>query len=247
MLSGSIKVPAQSALAFGAGNWGPVHIHDWQSCRRRTPEVGQRAVPARSHVCPDLERQRPFYRMDRRATANAAHRPIGRSEFAFPLGLIKETEAGAVVYGCIGTGRGRARTDEAISWLERKLRQRGNRYRASGVVAAGTAGLRLPRKGRRPGRAGLLAIPPTGCTAATYSTVDAAHRARLVGPWTAAARLGNWPQGYPPGPGNGMGPGLRWSYSMARIGEAADGRSQGPGANWQLWPCFHLWGATAGV
>jgi len=150
-------------------------------------------------------------------------------KLCWPLGLAKEIEAGGVMYGALALARQGA-PDEAVTWLEQRLHST-QPMRGVGVVAAGLlAALRKeddlarrllfladrmnPRLISRAARA----------IARDWLVVDAAR----VGNWQRVIRLGRRGTSW-----------LRWSYSMARIGERLTGDPKAWRA-WQLWPCFLL-------
>jgi len=147
----------------------------------------------------------------------------------WPLGLVKETEAGGVMYGALALAR-KGASDEAVRWLEQRLRN-AEPTRGAGVVAAGLlAALRkqdnlayslLSLADRMDKR---LISRATRAIARDWLVVDAAR----VGNWRRVIRLGR----------HGTSQ-LRWSYSMARIGERLTGDPRA-WRDWLLWPCFLL-------
>jgi hypothetical protein len=150
-------------------------------------------------------------------------------KLCWPLGYVKEIRAGGVVYGALALAR-KGASDEAALWLERRLHG-VERMRGAGVVAAGLlAALRKDSDLVRhllsmadridPG----LISPPARTIARDWLVVDAAR----VGNWHRVIRLGRR-----------RTISLRWSHSMARIGERLTGDPQA-WRDWQLWPCF-LW------
>src|SRR5262249_40925747 len=104
----------------------------------------------------------------------------------FPLGLIKEIEAGAVVYGALALVR-TSPSGEAIGWLERKLRN-AETIRGAGVVAAGL--LALLRKDIDKAR-GLFATADRMHARLIPQSMRTIARDWLV---VDAARAGNWPR-----------------------------------------------------
>jgi hypothetical protein len=223
MLSGSIKVPP-IALAFGA-KLG-LFIFTIAMVQATSPEVASAVLhvvafaliwaptPLVRWIVVPLRMPRTAYWTVR---------------ICFPLGLIKETEAGAVVYGALALAR-TSPSDEAISWLERKLRN-AETIQGSGVVAAGL--LAALRKDVDQAR-GLLTIADRMHARLIPQSMRLIARDWLV---VDAARVGNWHRVIRLGR-HGMTR-LRWSYSMARIGERLTGDPKA-WHNWQLWPCF-LW------
>jgi len=147
----------------------------------------------------------------------------------WPLGLVKEIEAGGVMYGALALAR-KGASDEAVRWLEQRLRN-AEPMRGAGVVAAGLlAALRkqdnlayslLSLADRMDKR---LISRATRAIARDWLVVDAAR----VGNWRRVIRLGR----------HGTSR-LRWSYSMARIGERLTGDPRA-WRDWLLWPCFLL-------
>jgi hypothetical protein len=147
----------------------------------------------------------------------------------WPLGLTQEIEASAVVYGALALAR-TSPSEEAISWLERKLRN-SEPIHGAGVIAAGLlAALRKDVDHAR----GLLAIADRMHARLIPRSMRLIARDWLV---VDAARLGNWHRVIRLGR-HGMTR-LRWSYSMARIAERLTGDPQA-WRSWLLWPCF-LW------
>ena len=223
MLSGSIKVPPV-ALAFGA-KLG-LFIFTIAILQATTPEVASAVLHVVVFVLiwtptPLLRWIVVPLRMPRTAYWTA--------RICFPLGLIKETEAGAVIYGALAVAR-KNPSDETISWLERKLRN-AETIQGSGVVAAGLlAALRHDTDQAR----GLLSIADRMHTRLIPRSIRLIARDWLV---VDAARVGNWHRVIRLGR-HGITR-LRWSYSMARIGERLTGDPQA-WRDWQLWPCF-LW------
>jgi hypothetical protein len=229
MLSGSIKVPP-IALAFGAKVG--VFAFTIAMVQATTPEVASAVLHVVVFVliwAPTLLLRWIVVPLRMPRTAYWTVR------ICFPLRLIKEIEAGAVVYGALALAR-TSPSNEAISWLERKLRN-AETIHGAGVVAAGLlAALRKDIDRAR----GLLAtadrmhwrlIPGSiRAIARDWLVVDAAR----VGNWHRVIRLGR--QGVPR---------LRWSYSMARIGQRLIEDTQA-WRNWQLWPCF-LWASRRRV
>ena len=147
----------------------------------------------------------------------------------WPLGLTKEIEASAVVYGALALAR-TSPSEEAIGWLERRLRN-SEAIQGAGVVAAGL--LAALRKDIDQAR-GLLGIADRMHTRLIPRSMRLIARDWLV---VDAARLGNWHRVVRLGR-HGMIR-LRWSYSMARIGERLT-RDPKAWRNWLLWLCF-LW------
>jgi hypothetical protein len=223
MLSGSIKVPPV-ALAFGA-KLG-VFIFTFAMVQATAPEVASAVLHVVVFVLiwaptPLLRWIVVPLRMPRTAYWTV--------RICFPLGLIKETEAGAVIYGALALAR-KNPSDETISWLERKLRN-AETIQGSGVVAAGLlAALRKDIDRAR----GLLAMADRMHTRLIPGSIRAIARDWLV---VDAARVGNWHRVIRLGLHGTTR--LRWSYSMARIGERLTGDPKA-WRNWQLWPCF-LW------
>ena len=223
VLSGSIKVPPV-ALAFGAKVG--LYIFLVAIVQGTAPEIAAPVLhfvvflliwaptlPLRWIVVP-LQMSRTAYWMVR---------------ICFPLALIKEIPAGAVAYGALALAR-KNPSDERISWLERKLRD-AETIQGAGVVAAGLlTALRNDIDRAR----GLLATADRMHPRLIPRTMRAIARNWLV---VDAARVGNWHRVIRLGR-HGVTR-LRWSYSMARIGERLTGDPQA-WRNWQLWPCF-LW------
>jgi hypothetical protein len=226
MLSGSIKVPP-IALAFGVKLGIFVFAVTMVQVTTTDAEVASGILHTVAFVLiwapiPVLRWVVVPLRLPRTAYWTA--------RISWPLGLTKEIEASAVVFGALALARTGHPSEEAISWLERKLRN-SEPIHGAGVVAAGLlAALRKDIDRAR----GLLAtadrmhkrlIPRSmRVIARDWLVVDAAR----VGNWHRVIRLGRY----------GMIT-LRWSYSMARIGERLIGDPQA-WRNWLLWPCFLL-------
>jgi hypothetical protein len=220
MLSGSIKVPA-IALAFGA----KVGLFTFTIAvvQGTAPEVASAVLHVVAFVLiwaptPLLRWIVVPLRMPRTAYWTV--------RICFPLGLIKEIEAGAVVYGALALARKKP-SDKTISWLERKLRN-AETIQGAGVVAAGLlAALR-----KDIGRArGLLATADRMHWRLIPGSIRAIARDWLV---VDAARVGNWHRVIRLGMSSDR---LRWSYNMARIAERLTGAPQAR-PNWLLWQCF---------
>ena len=220
MLSGSIKVPA-IALAFGA----KVGLFTFTIAvvQGTAPEVASAVLHVVAFVLiwaptPLLRWIVVPLRMPRTAYWTV--------RICFPLGLIKEIEAGAVVYGALALARKKS-SDETISWLERKLRN-AETIQGAGVVAAGLlAALR-----KDIGRArGLLATADRMHWRLIPGSIRAIARDWLI---VDAARVGNWHRVIRLGMSSDR---LRWSYNMARIAERLTGAPQAR-PNWLLWQCF---------
>jgi hypothetical protein len=147
----------------------------------------------------------------------------------WPLGLAMEIEAGAVIHGALALARTRP-SDEDITWLERKIRN-AKTIHGAGVVAAGLlAALRNDIDRAR----GLLVTADE-----MYGRLISRSMRAIARDWLVmdAARVGNWHKVIRLGRGGSTW--LRWSHSMARIGERLTGDPQA-WHNWQLWLCF-LW------
>jgi hypothetical protein len=223
MLSGSIKVPP-IALAFGVKL--AVFVFTITMVQATAPEVASAVLHVVVFVLiwvpiPLLQWIVVPLRMPR-----AAYWTV---RIGWPLGLTKEIEASAVVYGALALAR-TSPSEAAISWLERKLRN-SEPIQGAGVVAAGL--LAALRKDVDQAR-GLLAIADRMHARLIPRSIRLIARDWLV---ADAARVGNWHRVIRLG-GHGMTR-LRWSYSMARIGERLTGDPKA-WRNWQLWPCF-LW------
>jgi hypothetical protein len=223
ILSGSIKVPP-IALAFGVKL--AVFIFTITMVQATAPEVAGAVV----HVVVFVLIWAPIPLLQWIVV------PLGMPRAAYwtvrigwPLGLTKEIEASAVVYGALALAR-TSPSKEAISWLERKLRN-SEPILGSGVVAAGL--LAALRKDVDQAR-GLLAIAETMHTRLIPRSMRLIARDWLV---VDAARVGNWHRVIRLGRYGATK--LRWSYSMARIGERLTGDPKA-WRNWLLWPCF-LW------
>ena len=147
----------------------------------------------------------------------------------WPLGLVKDLRAGAVVFGALALAR-KGGSDKAITWLEQRLRG-AEPMKGAAVVAAGL--LAALRKDDNLAR----------CLFATADRMDKRLISRSVRAiardWLVvdAARVGHWQRVIRLGRGGSDG--LRWSYSMARIAERLTGDPQA-WRDWQLWPCFLL-------
>ena len=223
MLSGSIKVPP-IALAFGVKL--AVFVFTITMVQATAPEVASAVLHVVVFVLiwvpiPLLQWIVVPLRMPR-----AAYWTV---RIGWPLGLTKEIEASAVVYGALALAR-TSPSEAAISWLERKLRS-SEPMQGAGVVAAGL--LAALRKDIDQAR-GLLAIADRMHARLIPRSMRLIARDWLV---VDAARVGNWHRVIRLGR-HGMTR-LRWSYSMARIGERLTGDPKA-WRNWQLWPCF-LW------
>lgn len=147
----------------------------------------------------------------------------------WPLGHVKEIRAGGVIYGALALAR-KGASEEAVLWLEHKLHN-AEQMQGAGVVAAGL--LAALRKESDLARRLLwladtmdapLISRPARTVARDWLVVDAAR----LGDWHRVVRLGRHRSNS-----------LRWSYSMARIGERLTGDTRA-WRDWQLWPCF-LW------
>jgi hypothetical protein len=223
MLSGSIKVPP-IALAFGA----KVGLFTFivAIVQATTPEIANVVLHVAASVL--IWAPTPLVRwiVVPLRMPRAAYWTV---RICFPLGLIKEIEAGAVIYGALAAAR-KNPSDKTISWLELKLRNAATIH-GSGVVAAGLlAALRKDIDRAR----GLLATADRMHTRLIPGSIRVIARDWLV---VDAARVGNWHRVIRLGR-HGITR-LRWSHSMARIGERLIGDPQA-WRNWQLWPCF-LW------
>jgi hypothetical protein len=223
ILSGSIKVPP-IALAFGVKL--AVFIFTITMVQATAPEVAGAVV----HVVVFVLIWAPIPLLQWIVV------PLGMPRAAYwtvrigwPLGLTKEIEASAVVYGALALAR-TSPSKEAISWLERKLRN-SESILGSGVVAAGL--LAALRKDVDQAR-GLFAIAEGMHTRLIPRSMRLIARDWLV---VDAARVGNWHRVIRLGRHGTTR--LRWSYSMARIGERLTGDPKA-WRNWLLWPCF-LW------
>jgi hypothetical protein len=221
MLSGSIKVPP-IALAFGA----KVGLFTFTIAMVQafTPEVASAVVHLVLFVliwAPTLLLRWIVVPLRMPRTAYWTVR------ICFPLGLIKEIEAGAVVYGALALVR-TSPSGEAISWLERKLRN-AETIQGAGVVAAGLlAALRKDIDRAR----GLFATADRMHARLIPQSIRAIARDWLV---VDAARAGNWHKVIRLGLTSTNR--LRWSYNMARIAERLTGAPQAR-PNWLLWQCF---------
>jgi len=225
MLSGSIKVPP-IALAFGV----KLAIFVFAIAMVQVTTTDAEVASAALHIVAFVLIWAPIpllrwvvvpLRMPRTA--------YWAARICWPLGLTKEIEASAVVYGALALAR-TSRSEEAISWLERKLRN-SEPVHGAGVVAAGLlAALRKDTDRAR----GLLATADRMHTRLIPRSIRVIARDWLV---VDAARAGNWHRVVRLDR-HGMTR-LRWSYSMARIGERLTGDPKA-WRNWQLWPCF-LW------
>jgi hypothetical protein len=223
MLSGSIKVPA-IALAFGA----KVGLFTFTIAmvQATAPAVASAVLHVVAFVliwAPTLLLRWIVVPLRMPRTA------YWTVKIFFPLGLIKEIDAGAVVYGALALAR-KSPSDETTSWLELKLRN-AETIRGAGVVAAGLlAALRKDVDRAR----GLLATADRMHWRLIPGSIRVIARDWLV---VDAARVGNWHRVIRLGR-DGV-PILRWSYCMARIGERLIGDAKA-WRSWQLWPCF-LW------
>jgi hypothetical protein len=225
MLSGSIKV-SRGALAFGV----KLAIFVFAGTMVQVTTTDAEVASAVLHIVAFVLIWAPIpllrwlivpLRMPRTA--------YWATRICWPLGLTKEIEASAVVYGALALAR-TSPSEGAISWLERKLRN-SEPINGAGVVAAGLlAALRKDIDRAR----GLLATADRMHTRLIPRSMRVIARDWLV---MDAARVGNWHRVVRLGR-HGMVR-LRWSYSMARIGERLTGNPKA-WRNWQLWPCF-LW------
>jgi hypothetical protein len=223
MMSGSIKVPP-IVLAFGVKL--AVFVFTITMVQATAPEVASAVV----HIVAFVLIWAPIPLLQWIVV------PLGMPRAAYwtvrigwPLGLTKEIEASAVVYGALALAR-TSPSEEAISWLERKLRN-SEPILGSGVVAAGL--LATLRKDVDQAR-GLLAIAERMHTRLIPRSMRLIARDWLV---VDAARVGNWHRVIRLGRHGTTR--LRWSYGMARIGERLTGNPKA-WRNWLLWPCF-LW------
>jgi hypothetical protein len=223
IVSGSIKVPP-IALAFGVKL--AVFVFTITMVQATAPEVASAIlhvvvfaliwvpIPLLQWIVVPLRMPRVAYWMVR---------------IAWPLGLTKEIEASAVVFGALALAR-TSPSEQAISWLERKLRN-SEPIQGAGVVAAGLlAALRKDVDHAR----GLFGVADRMHARLIPRSMRLIARDWLV---VDAARAGNWHRVIRLGR-HGMTR-LRWSYSMARIGERLIGDPQA-WRSWLLWPCF-LW------
>ena len=147
----------------------------------------------------------------------------------WPLGLVKEVRAGAVVFGALALAR-KGASGVSLTWLEQRLRH-AEPTRGAGVVAAGLlAALReddnLARR--------LFAMADSMDKRLISRSVRTLARDWLV---VDAARVGNWQRVIRLGRSGSTW--LRWSYGMARIAERLTGDPRA-WRSWQLWPCFLL-------
>jgi hypothetical protein len=158
--------------------------------------------------------------------------PVGLPRVAYwtarccgPVKLLKETSAGAAVYGALALARRRPSSTEMIAWVEDKVNL-ARSPRGPGVVAAG---LLAALRGDRCRARGLLLIADALPRKFVSRSVRAVARDWLV---ADAARIGNWGEVARLGR-RGRGS-LRWSYALARIGERLAGDPQSC-RDWQLW------------
>jgi len=157
--------------------------------------------------------------------------PLGLPRVAYwaarcfgPIKLIRETGAGAAVYGALALVR-RPPSTQTIDWLEQRV-NRARSLRGAGVVAAGLlAALRADRHRARC----LLLVADTSPRKFIPNRVRAIARDWLV---ADAARIGNWPEVIRLGRRGAYS--LRWSYALARIGERLAGDPKSC-RDWQLW------------
>jgi hypothetical protein len=147
----------------------------------------------------------------------------------WPLGLVKDLEAGGVIYGALALAR-KGASDEAFRWLEQRLRD-AQPTQGVGVVAAGL--LAALHKDDNMARC-LFSVADRMDKRLISRSVRAIARDWLV---VDAARVGNWQRVIRLGQRGSSS--LRWSYSMARIGERLTGDPRA-WRDWQLWPCFLL-------
>ena len=221
MLSGSIKVPP-IALAFGA----KVGVFAFTAAMVEATAPDVASVVLRLVAFVLIWAPTPLVRwivvplrMPRTAYWTV--------RICFPLGLIKEIEAGAVVYGALALAR-KSPSNEAISWLERKLRN-AQTIQGCGVVAAGLlAALRKDIDRAR----GLFGTADRMHERLIPRSIRAIARDWLV---VDAARAGNWHRVIRLGLSSTNR--MRWSYTMARIAERLTGAPQAR-PNWLLWQCF---------
>jgi hypothetical protein len=221
MLSGSIKVPP-IALAFGAKVG--LFAFTIAMVQATTPEVASAVLHVVVFVliwAPTLLLRWIVVPLRMPRTAYWTVR------ICFPLGLIKEIEAGAVVYGASALAR-KNPSDKTISWLERKLRN-AETIQGAGVVAAGLlAALRKDIDRAR----GLLGTADRMHTRLIPRSIRAVARDWLV---VDSARVGNWHRVIRLGlSGTDR---MRWSYTMARIAERLISAPQAR-PDWLLWQCF---------
>jgi hypothetical protein len=144
-----------------------------------------------------------------------------------PLRSIRELRASGVMYGALALAR-KGASNETIVWLERRLHG-VRRVRGTGLVAAGL--LAALRRDREQARC-LLLIADTLPWRFTSRRIRAIARDWLV---ADAARIGDWREVIRLGRRGRKS--LRWSYTLARIGERLIGDKQGCG-DWLLWLCF---------
>jgi len=221
MLSGSIKVPP-IALAFGA----KVGVFAFTAAMVEATAPDVASVVLRLVAFVLIWAPTPLVRwivvplrMPRTAYWTV--------RICFPLGLIKEIEAGAVVYGALALAR-KSPSNKAISWLERKLRN-AQTIQGCGVVAAGLlAALRKDIDRAR----GLFGTADRMHERLIPRSIRAIARDWLV---VDAARAGNWHRVIRLGLSSTNR--MRWSYTMARIAERLTGAPQAR-PNWLLWQCF---------
>jgi hypothetical protein len=147
----------------------------------------------------------------------------------WPLGLVKEIRAGAVVFGALALAQ-KGASDESLTWLAQRLRS-AEPLHGAGVVAAGL--LAALRKDDDLARC-LFAMADRMDNRLISRSVRAIARDWLV---VDAARAGNWLRVIRLGRRTPIK--LRWSYGMARIAERLIGDPRA-WRDWQLWPCF-LW------
>jgi hypothetical protein len=223
MLSGSIKVPP-IALAFGAKVG--LFAFTIAMVQATTPEVASAVLHVVAFILvwaptPLLRWIVVPLRMPRTAYWTV--------RICFPLELIKEIDAGAVVYGALALAR-KSPSNEAIGWLERKLRN-AQTIQGAGVVAAGLlAALRKDVDRAR----GLLGTADRMPARLIPRSIRAIARDWLV---VDAARVGNWHRVIRLGLSSTNR--LRWSSNMARIAERLTGAAHAR-PNWLLWQGFLL-------
>jgi hypothetical protein len=160
--------------------------------------------------------------------------PLGLPRVAYwmarwcrPLELVKETAAGAVLYGALALARKPSST-QTIGWLEQRA-NRAQPLRGAGVVAAGLLAA-LRGDGNRARCLFLIAD--------TLARKFIPRSARVIArDWLVAdaARIGNWREVIRLGRRGRHS--LRWSYTVARIGERLNGDPKAC-QDWRLWLCW---------
>jgi hypothetical protein len=146
-----------------------------------------------------------------------------------PAQSMHEAGVGAAFYGALALMR-QPRSTQAIDWLAARA-NKTPAARGAGVV---TAGLLAALRGDRHRARCLFVVADALTPKLIAASVKVVARDWLV---ADAARVGDWHEVIRLGRRGRAS--LRWSYSLARIGERLTGDPKGP-HDWLLWLCWML-------